>query len=90
MPLCACLHVCASVCLFVCICVCVCMYVRMCMCVHRQLCSNQVHVVYACNRVHVCMSTVLTVFEPVLGTGQCIMSVHYVCQMHFKMMAILS
>ena len=33
----------------------------------------------AFNPVYVCMSTVLTVFEPVFGTGQCIMSVHYVC-----------
>ena len=44
----------------------------------------------ACNRVYVCMSTVLTVFEPVFGTGQCIMSVRYVCAFQYDRCCTMS
>ena len=49
--------VCASVCLCMCLCV------LMCVCVHRQLCSNQIFVVvvYACDQIYLCVSTLLTV-----------------------------
>ena len=43
----------------------------MCVCVHRQLCSNQIIVVvHACNQICLCVSTLLTVFESGFSTGQ--------------------
>ena len=54
-----------------CVCMCVCLCVPMCVCAHRQLCSNQIFVVvYACDQIYLCVSTLLTVFESGFSTGQ--------------------